>query len=229
MTSRAVAIAALEARIGFAFKDRGLLQQALTHASRQSQGKSGVRHNERMEFLGDRVLGLVIANALHARFPGEDPDQLTNRIHHLVSRETCAEIARSIGVAEAMDVQKDAGLRRNETALADTCEAIIAAVFLDGGYEAADRVVLGLWADPLGKPVDFVATNPKLALQMWAQRAGRPLPAYRIVERTGPPHAPTITVELVVEGLAPVRAQGPSRQQAEKSAALALLGREEAQ
>jgi ribonuclease-3 len=224
--SRDKAVAALEARLGHEFKDRALLERALTHASTQSQGRSGVRHNERLEFLGDRVLGLTIARALYDRSPDGDPAYLTKQINHLVSREVCAEVARAIGAPQAIDVQKDAGLRKNDTALADTCEALIAAVYLEAGFEQAEQVVLGLWREPLSRPVDFVATNPKTALQVWALGAGKPLPHYRVVERVGPDHAPTFTVEAVVEGYAPSVARGGSRQEAEKAAAQALLERE---
>jgi ribonuclease III len=224
--SRAAAVAALEARLGFTFKDRALLQRALTHASRQSQGVSGVRHNERLEFLGDRVLGLTVAKALYDRAPEGDPAFLTKQINHLVSREVCAEVARAIGIPEAVDVQKAAGLRANDTALADTCEAVIAAVFLEAGFDEAAQVVLRLWEGPLGKPVDFIATNPKTALQVWAQAAGKPLPSYRVLDRVGPDHAPTFTIEVAVDGFDPMIAKGRSRQEAEKSAAQALLQRE---
>ena len=224
--SRAAATAALEARLGYVFQDRDLLTRALTHASTQSQGRSGVRHNERLEFLGDRVLGLTIAQALFDRSPDGDPAFLTKQINYLVSREVCAQVARAIGVPEAIDVQKEAGLRKNDTALADTCEAIIAAVYLDAGFDTAARIVMGLWAEPLAQPVDLVATNPKTALQVWAQGSGRPLPHYTVVDRTGPAHAPIFTVDAHVEGYEPMRAMGRSRQEAEKAAAQALLERE---
>jgi ribonuclease-3 len=225
-TSRAAAIAALEARLAYVFIDRGLLDRALTHASTQSQGRSEVLHSERLEFLGDRVLGLTIARALYQREGEGDPATLTKQFNYLVSREVCAEVARAIGIPAAFAVQKEAGLRRNDTALADTCEAVIAAVFLDSSFEAAAEVVLHLWRDALSKPIDLVATNPKTALQEWAHAAGHPLPAYAVLEQVGPPHAPVFTVEVTVEGHAPAQAKGRSRQDAEKAAAQALLHRE---
>ena len=224
--SRAAAIAALEARLDYVFKDRGLLDRALTHASTQSQGRSEVKHNERLEFLGDRVLGLTIARSLYQRAGEGDPAILTKQFNYLVSREICAEVARAIGIPQAVAVQKEAGLRRNDTALADTCEAVLAAVFLDAGFEAAAKVVLHLWNDALSKPIDLVATNPKTALQEWAHAAGHPLPAYAVLDQVGPPHAPVFTVEVAVEGYAPAQAKGRSRQEAEKAAAQALLQRE---
>jgi ribonuclease-3 len=224
--SRAAAVAALEARLGYVFTDRALLEQALTHASTQSQGRSNVRHNERLEFLGDRVLGLTIAQALYQSYPDGDPALLTKQLNYLVSREVCAEVARAIGIDEAVAVQKEAGLRKNDTALSDTCEAVIAAVHVEAGFERAREVVLVLWRELLQRPIDFTAANPKTALQEWAQGAGKPLPRYDVVTREGPDHAPRFTVEAVVEGYEPARAFGRSRQEAEKAAAQALLKRE---
>jgi ribonuclease-3 len=224
--SRAGVIAALERRLGHAFADRTLLEQALTHASTLGLGRSGVRHNEGLEFLGDRVLGLSIAEALYRKTPEADPDALNRRYAWLVSREGCAEVARAIGLDEAIDVPKFQGLRRNDTALADACEALLAAVFLDAGFETARRVVLALWAELLERPIDFTAANPKTALQEWAQGQGRPLPRYEVIAREGPDHAPRFTVLAVVEGYEPERATGRSRQEAEKAAAQQLLKRE---
>lgn len=225
-TSRAAAIAALEARLGYVFVDRALLERALTHASTQSQGRSEVLHNERLEFLGDRVLGLTIARSLYQRAGEGDPATLTKQFNYLVSREVCAEVARAIGIPQAVSVQKEAGLRKNDTALADTCEAVLAAVLLDSDFERAAQVVLHLWDEALSKPIDLVATNPKTALQEWAHASGHPLPVYAVIDRVGPPHAPIFTVEVAVEGYAPAQAKGRSRQDAEKAAAQALLQRE---
>jgi ribonuclease-3 len=224
--SRAAAIAALERRLGHVFADRALLERALTHASKLGLGRAGVRHNEGLEFLGDRVLGLAVAEALFRGDPEADPEGLNKRFAWLVSRHACAEVAKAIGLAEAIDVPKFQGLRRNDTALADACEALLAAVFLDAGFDTGRQVVLGLWRELLERPIDFTAANPKTALQEWAQAAGRPLPRYEVVAREGPDHAPRFTVEAVVEGHEPVRAVGRSRQEAEKAAAKALLERE---
>jgi ribonuclease-3 len=224
--SRAAVIAALERRLGHAFADRALLERALTHASKLGLGRAGVRHNEGLEFLGDRVLGLSIAETLWRQDPDADPDALNKRFAWLVSRGACAEVARAVGLAEAIDVPKFQGLRRNETALADATEALLAAVFLDAGFETARQVALGLWSELLQRPIDFTAANPKTALQEWAQGAGKPLPRYDVISREGPDHAPRFTVEAVVEGYEPARASGRSRQEAEKAAAQALLKRE---
>jgi ribonuclease-3 len=226
MTSRAAAIAALERRLGLSFQDPKLLERALTHASKLGQGRSGVLHNERLEFLGDRVLGLAIADELSRREPDAGPEILARRFAHLVSRTACAEVARAMGLAEAIDVPKAQGLRHNDTALADACEAVIAAVHLDQGFERARAVVVDLWAELLDRPVDLNAANPKTTLQEWALSLKRPLPTYRILSREGPDHAPTFCVEALVEGFEPATGQGRSRQDAEKLAAQALLQRE---
>lgn len=223
--SRAAVIAALERRLGHAFADRALLERALTHASTLGLGRA-VRHNEGLEFLGDRVLGLSIAEALYRCDPEADPDAFNRRYAWLVSRDACAEVARAIGLDGAIDVPKFQGLRRNDTALADACEALLAAVFLDAGFGAAREVVLSLWAELLQRPIDFTAANPKTALQEWAQGQGKPLPSYEVIGREGPDHAPRFTVRAVVEGYEPVEAAGRSRQEAEKAAAQALLKRE---
>jgi ribonuclease-3 len=224
--SRAAVIAALERRLGHAFADRALLERALTHASTLGLGRAGVRHNEGLEFLGDRVLGLSIAEALWRQDPDADPDALNKRFAWLVSREACAEVAKAVGLDEAIDVPKFQGLRRNDTALADAVEALLAAAFLDAGFETARQVALRMWSELLRRPIDFTAANPKTALQEWAQGAGKPLPRYDVVSREGPDHAPRFTVEAVVEGYEPARASGRSRQEAEKAAAQALLKRE---
>ena len=226
MSSRAAAIAALESRLGLSFQDRALFDRALTHASKLGQGRKGVLHNERLEFLGDRVLGLVIAEELSRRDLEAGPEILAKRYAHLVSRKVCAEIAIEVGLAEAMDVPKAQGLRRNDTVLADACEALLAAVYLDQGFERAKAVVLALWGEALDQPLDLEAANPKTTLQEWALSLKKPLPAYAIVSREGPPHAPVFQIEVTVEGFAPAVGQGKSRQAAEKLAAQALLARE---
>jgi ribonuclease-3 len=226
MSSRAAAIAALERRLGFSFTDRALLERALTHASKLGLGRAGVLHNERLEFLGDRVLGLVIAEALFQRDADSGPEILARRFAHLVSREVCAGVAEAIGVADAMDVPKAQGLRRNETVLADACEALLGAAYLDQGFDAAKALVLALWRGALDQPLDLDAANPKTTLQEWALARKKPLPQYSIVSREGPDHAPVFRIEVMVEGLAPAAGEGRSRQAAEKRAAQALLQRE---
>jgi ribonuclease-3 len=226
--SRAVAIAALETRLGFAFTDPTLLDRALTHSS-VGDGAKKVSDNERLEFIGDRVLGLLAVEALAELYPKSSEGDLAPRLNALVSRKTCAVVARKIDLGAALRLspaETKAGGRDKDSILAGACEAIMAALFQAGGLDAARAVFLDLWAEPiadLGAPRPL---DPKTQLQEWAQGAGKPLPAYAVVGRTGPDHAPVFTVETRVEGLEPARAEGRSRQDAEKAAAQALLQRE---
>jgi ribonuclease-3 len=226
MNKRADAVVDLESRIGHVFKDRALLERALTHAS-AAQGKRGVQDNERLEFLGDRVLGMVIAEALVTADLAADEGDLSKRLHSLVDRSTCAAVAQEIGLSAAIRLPPgEPHARENETILADACEALIAALYLELGWTAARTIVLALWADALARPVDPFAANPKSELQEWAAALKRPLPRYSVVSREGPDHAPTFTVAVEVEGFPAARAVGRSRQEAEKLAAQALLQRE---
>ncbi|HVN01090.1 MAG TPA: ribonuclease III [Caulobacteraceae bacterium] len=226
MDKRAAAIAALETRLGHCFKDRALLERALTHAS---VGK-GAPDNERLEFLGDRVLALVMAEALLAREPAADAGPLSKRLHVLVAREACAQVGRALGVGPALRLpggETRRGAREQMRFLADACEALIGALYLDAGLEAARERVLALWSGLLESPHDERVANPKSRLQEWAAAAGRGAPSYQLISRAGPDHAPVFTVEVALAGAAAVRASAGSRQAAEKAAALALLQREE--
>lgn len=226
MNRRAAAVAELEARIDHAFTDRALLERALTHAS-AAQGKRGMEDNERLEFLGDRVLGLIIAEALFGRDAAADEGALSKRLHTLVDKSSCAAVARAIGLDEAVRLPGgEPQARQNDTILADAAEALIAALYLELGYEGVRAVVLRLWSDALARPIDTTAANPKSELQEWAAALKRPLPRYRVVSRSGADHAPTFAVEVQVDGFEPATAQGKSRQEAEKFAAQALLQRE---
>jgi ribonuclease-3 len=226
MNRRAAAVADLERRIGHVFKDRALIERALTHAS-AAQGRRDLQDNERLEFLGDRVLGMVIAEALVGADLAADEGDLSKRLHGLVDRTTCAAVAHKIGLPGAIRLPAgEPQARENETILADACEALIAALYLELGYPGVRAVVLGLWAEALSRPVDPLAANPKSELQEWAAALKRPLPRYQVVAREGPDHAPTFTVAVEVEGFPPAQARGKSRQEAEKSAAQALLQRE---
>ncbi|MBV9993707.1 MAG: ribonuclease III [Caulobacteraceae bacterium] len=226
MDRRAAAVADLERRLGHVFRDRALIERSLTHAS-----VGGAVDNERLEFLGDRILALIIAEALLARDGAADAGALSKRLHVLVSREACAEVARTLGVGPALRLpggETRRGAREQTRILADACEALIGALYMEGGLESARARVLELWGAALAAPHDEVSANPKSRLQEWAAAAGRSPPAYRLVERAGPDHAPRFTVEVEVGGTGPVQAEGPSRQAAEKAAALAWLLRQEA-
>jgi ribonuclease-3 len=228
---RIAAIEALQDRIGHRFADPGLLQQALTHSSVGGGASRRPADNERLEFLGDRVLGLAMAQALMAADAEADAGDLAKRFATLVSRTACARVARSIGLGEALRVagaESRRGAREQDTLLADACEALIAAVCLEAGFDGAAALVRRLWAPLLAEPVDPATANPKSALQEWAAAAGRAPPAYRLVSRTGPDHDPGFVVEVAVEGEPPAEGRGGSLQAAQKAAALALLERRRA-
>lgn len=224
---RAEAAAELAARMGHDFRDRSLFERALTHSS-AGHGARKVADNERLEFLGDRVLGLIIADALHARAPNATAGELSKRQAGLVSRTACARAARDLDLGPALRMpggETRRGGREHETILADACEAVIAAVYLDAGLEAARALVLKVWAPMFDEPVDLAAANPKSALQEWAAAAGRPPPAYDTVERSGPDHQPRFRVRVSLSGETAVEGEGGSVQAAQKAAALTLLSR----
>jgi len=231
--TRAAAVAALVARLGHVFHDPALLERALTHSSvgegaDKASGKPA-RHNERLEFLGDRVLGLLVARRLHQDFPAADEGELSSRLHALVDKHACGRVGERLKVGDALRLspgETRTGGRRKEGVVADAVEALLAAVFLDAGLDAARAVFDRVWAEELLSSTPRALNNPKSALQEWAQGQGRPLPAYRVVAQTGSDHAPTFTVEVSIEGVAPLTASGRSRQDAEKAAATALLQRE---
>jgi ribonuclease III len=231
---RAEAVATLRDKLGHAFRDPTLLEIALTHASvgegaeRDARGRPFV-DNQRFEFLGDRVLGLLVADRLMRDFPDADEGEMSARLHALVDKAACARAAEALDVGPAMRLspgEAKQGGRRREGVLGDAMEAILAAVWFDGGFDACKAVFDRAWAAELAASPKRSLSNPKSALQEWALGQGRPLPTYRIVERTGSDHAPTFTVEALVDGLAPLTAQGRSRQDAEKAAATGLLQRE---
>ncbi|MFZ5669681.1 MAG: ribonuclease III [Pseudomonadota bacterium] len=227
MNARAAAVEALERRIGHVFADRHLLERALTHAS-VGDGQRQVLHNERLEFLGDRVLGLLATERLLALDPGAREGVLNPRLAALVNGRACARVARRIGLPEALRLSGSAskiGARESDTVLGDACEALIAALYVDGGLEAARAFFLDAWAEELADPRSARERDPKTRLQEWAQGRGLPLPRYEVIGRTGPDHAPTFTVRVRLEGHDAVDADGRSRQEAEKAAALALLSR----
>lgn len=234
MNDRAAAVAALAAGLGHDFADPTLLERALTHASvgegAFAPNRGQPRDNERMEFLGDRVLGLLTAEALIARFPEASEGELAPRLNALVSREACARVARRIGLGPALRLaafETRSGGRDKGSILAGACEAVMAALYEDGGLTAARAFFTAAWAPEFeALPAMGQALEVKLALQQWAQKRGKPLPAYRVLEREGPDHAPTFTVEVVVEGLQPAQGSGGSRQAAEKAAAQVMWDRE---
>lgn len=228
--ARHEAVAALVDRLGHVFKDPALLEHALTHSSAGQGAVRPLGDYERLEFLGDRVLGLLTAQHLMKEWPAANESELNRHLQMLVERSACARVAVKMGVGPAIRMdggETQSGLRRNESVLADIMEAVLAAVYLDGGMPGAEVVFHRAWADELKKPPPSHAkANVKAALQEWSQKAGRPLPVYRVVAQTGSDHAPTFTVEVSIEGVEPLTAPGRSRQDAEKAAATAMLQRE---
>jgi ribonuclease-3 len=223
MSPRTEAVARLEARLGHVFADRELLERALTHASARGPRR---KDNERLEFLGDRVLGLTIAAALVGADAEAEVGDLTRRLHGLANGEACARVAQAIGLGEALRLppgETRRGARELRSILGDACEALIAALYLELGLERAAAIVLDLWAPLMAAPHDPDEIDPKTQLQEWAAAHGRPAPAYRVLERAGPAHAPQFTLEVVVEGEPPQIAIAGQVRTAEKAAALALL------
>jgi ribonuclease-3 len=225
MNTRAEAVAELERRVGHQFADRDLLERALTHSS-VGDGAREVRHNERLEFLGDRVLNLCAAERLMALYPDVREGEMSRLLASLVNYHACARIARKVGLQDALRLSASAtkvGARQSDAVLGDGCEALIAALYIDGGLEAARAFFLRFWAEEFARLDEPEVKDPKTQLQEWAQGLGLPLPSYAIVSREGPDHAPCFTVEVAVEGFPPERAQGRSRQDAEKAAAQTML------
>jgi ribonuclease-3 len=209
----------VEEQLGHKPKDLSLFELALTHSS------AGGTNYERLEFLGDRVLGMVIANALYKRYPKEPEGNLSKRYNALVDRETCAENGREIGVPALVRLGKQAredGASQSENVVGDVVEALIGALFLDGGLEVAKRFILKLWEGDLATQ-RRAPQHPKSALQELAAAKGVKTPLYEVVARTGAHHAPTFTVRVSVSQLGEATAEGASKQDAETAAAAALL------
>ena len=225
---------ALPRIIGYEFGRRELIEEALTHPSalvpeaRRRRHRAPVKRSyERLEFLGDRVLGLVVADCLWRRFEDEPEGDLTRRHTHLVRREALARVADTIGLGRHLVLSRGeaaAGAAANPGILADACEALIAAIYLDGGFEAASTFVRRFW-EPLIDEMEEPPRDPKTALQEWAQARGLPLPAYDLVATSGPDHAPLFTVRASVVGADPTTATASSKRSAEAKAAAMLLDR----
>lgn len=225
MISRVEAVAELQRRIGHDFADRDLLDRALTHSS-VGNGSAKIRDNERLEFLGDRVLNLAVAEHLIARKPEAQEGELSRAMSQLVNYHACAVVARSAGVREALRFDASAskvGARDNDRVLGDACEALIAALYLDGGFDAARRFILEFWTEAFAGLDAPERKDPKTLLNEWAMGLGRPAPRYRVLSTEGAAHAPRFTVEVQVEGFAPETAQAGSKKDAEKQAAERML------
>ena len=211
----------LSSRLGHAFHDKSLLARALTHASADT-----VRSNERLEFLGDRVLGLVVADKLHRLYPDDPEGVLALKLNALVRREACAAAAERAGLADHVVLaasEAASGGRRKSAILAGVCEAVIAALYLDGGYDIARVFIERYWDDAFAK-LGADMRDAKTALQEWAQ-ARRDAPVYKLVGREGPDHAPRFVVEVTIKSEGSATGEGNSKREAEQAAARTLLAR----
>ena len=226
---RAEAVAALKARIGNDFANPELLERALTHPSVGHGAK--VANNQVLEFLGDRVLSLLVAEALVELGPQWREGDLSRRQVALVSGASCARVARALDVGPALRLEgshSKKGGRTNDRILGDAMEAIVAAVYLDGGLEAARRLFQTAWKDLMEDATGELKIDAKSRLNEWAMARGYQPPAYATVQRMGSQHAPTFTVEVVAGDLPAASAIGASVRAAEQGAAAALLERESA-
>ncbi|VAW15713.1 Ribonuclease III [hydrothermal vent metagenome] len=218
----------LEKRLGYVFSDKELLKRALTHSSAISPGKRIEHSYQRLEFLGDRVLGLVVADLLFKRTPQANEGELSRTLNSVVRKESCAQVARALDLGAAIYLgtsEARTGGAEKEAILGDVCEAIIGAIYCDGGLASAYTFIENAFASHLSNS-DAHRADAKTSLQEWAQ--GRKLlpPTYREISRTGPDHAPLFSIAVSVEGFAEAEAEGPSKKIAEHKAASNFLKRE---
>lgn len=217
--------AALDEALGYRFQDEDLLREALTHAS--SVAGTDTPTYQRLEFLGDRVLGLVVAEMLHLAYPDADEGELSRRSTKMVRGETCAKVAKALDLGNFVllgDSERRTGAQHNRGILANVCESIIGAIFLDGGYPAAQVFIAAHWHAMMMEP-QRILRDPKTMLQEWAHKAGHGVPSYRTIDRDGPDHEPEFVVEVRAEGLKPEHGRGSSKRAAEQAAAHAVLVR----
>ncbi|MCB4770172.1 ribonuclease III [Ancylobacter sp. Lp-2] len=223
-------LGALEQSLGHVFADIGHLALALTHISAVTgvQGsRARVKSYQRLEFLGDHVLGLVVSDMLYRSYPDAEEGELSRRLSDLVCEEACAEVAQEMGIAPFVRLgagEERTGGRHRQAILADITEAVLAAVYLDAGFPAAEKLVERFWRPRLQRH-GSAGRDPKTALQEWAQARGLPPPNYRLVEREGPDHNPQFRIAVEVPGWEPMEGVGSSKQSAQKAAAAAFLER----
>lgn len=211
-------------RLGYTFERPELLLEALTHPS-VSEGRAGRSDYDRMEFLGDRVLGLVIATRLYQEDEEADAGRLAVRFNTLVNRQTVAEVARELGLGEFLVLarsERQTGGRQKQAILANAGEAVIGAIYLDGGLSVAQTFIERCWSERLAAAPE-AEKDAKTRLQEWAQQGSGELPSYEIIDRTGPDHAPVFTIEVRLSSVPPCSGQGTSRRAAEMAAATAML------
>jgi len=216
------AIRSFEQRLDYEFSNLSLLVEALTHSSIASDFR---KDNQRLEFLGDRVLGLVMAEALLEIDQTAPEGTLAPRFNALVRKETCAEVARQIELGGVLKIGRSemlSGGRRKDALLGDGMEAVIAAIYKDGGFEIAKTIIIKLWGDRI-KNVKVDARDAKTMLQEWAQARGQNPPNYEVISRSGPDHAPDFLVKVILASGETSEAMAGSKRQAEQMAAKALL------
>lgn len=221
-------LAALEQRLGHVFRDRAPLNEALTHVSAAPMEAGRKVTYQRLEFLGDRVLGLCISQMLLKAFPQAEEGDLSRRLADLVRKDSCADVAISWEIGPHLKIghgETQAGARKNRAILADVCEGVIGAVFIDGGFEAALALVERSFGPRMLKPVRPLR-DAKTALQEWAQAQALPPPVYGERERSGPDHAPRFVIAAMVQGFDPAEAEGKSKRLAEQAAAEAFMHRQ---
>lgn len=227
MARKPAQLTALEKAIGYTFKSRELVEMALTHASVRGGGAPR-DDNERLEFIGDRVLGLAVAAALSTAFPNAREGELAARFNRVVRGQTCARVARSIELGNSLilsDSEAESGGRDKETILADAVEALLGAVFIEGGFEKARSVVMRLFGAHMDQSPK-ASRDAKSELQEWAQGQGLALPEYVELSRIGPDHAPRFTAEVRISGRPCAVGEGLSKRAAEQAAATVMLRRE---
>ncbi|MGE4372829.1 MAG: ribonuclease III [Xanthobacter sp.] len=221
-------LSAVEARLGYRFSDQKLLDLALSHISAVKGASPRLRSYQRLEFLGDHVLGAVVSHMLYESFPGAEEGEMSRRLAELVREEACAEVADDMDLGAHIRLgpgEAQAGTNKRRAILADVAESVVAAVFLDGGYAAANDLVERFWRARLEAPRRPLR-DAKTVLQEWAQARGLPPPVYREISRSGPDHAPNFVMAVDLPGQVSAEAQGSSKQAAQKAAAAAFLLRE---
>ena len=219
---------ALETRLGYKFTDPELLDRALTHSSAIAPAKRIANSYQRLEFLGDRVLGLVVADMLYRRLPKANEGELSRSLNALVRKETCAMIARELKLGPELNLgesEAKTGGAEKDAILGDAIEAVIGAVFIDGGLAPAYEIVERLFGEHSGSS-GSERSDAKTTLQEWAQGRGLEPPAYVEIDRQGPDHAPEFTIAIKLGNFPQLTATGPSKKLAENKAAEAFLVRE---
>lgn len=228
MTNSNSEFAELELRLNYSFLDKDRLRRALTHSSAISPGRRVAESYQRLEFLGDRVLGLVVADLLFQRMPKAKEGELARALNSVVRKETCAAVAIDLDMGPNIFMDKSElrnGGREKPSVLADACEAVIGAIYIDGGFEPAFAFVKSSFSNYLEATNDL-QVDAKTMLQEWAQGAGLPVPQYVETDRFGPAHSPVFTIAVKIDGYEAISAKGPSKKIAEQSVAEKFLTRE---